>query len=81
MARSWTADERRRALSEGHALPPLHEGGEPRYPIEDCEDVSAAIHDLGRTQASNRAEVRAHIVRRATALGCDLPDTWKVRPT
>lgn len=82
MARAdyWTAERRGEALAQGHALPPLHDGEEPRYPIETCEDVHDAIRSLGRTEPSERPVVRAYIVRQATRLGCPLPETWKVRP-
>lgn len=69
----WTAERRREAESSGAAMP----GG--RFPIEDCADVQAAVHDLNRVPARQRQNVRRHIVRRATALGCPLPDTWRVR--
>lgn len=52
-----------------------------RYPIESCTDVENAVRDLGRTPPAEREAVRHHIVRRATALGCPLPENWKVRPT
>jgi hypothetical protein len=75
----WSAARRRAALSEGKALPPLTEGEEPRYPINDCTDVENAIRDLGRTAAGDRERVRRHITKRALELGCDLPESWHLR--
>lgn len=79
MAKRWNAAQRRAALEKGHALPPLAEGEEPRYPIDSCEDVEHAIRDLGRTAAGDRERVRRHITRRALELGCELPESWKLR--
>jgi CHASE1-domain containing sensor protein len=79
LAKRWSAAQRRDAYKRGHALPPLTEGDEPRYPIDDCEDVDHAIRDLGRTAPGDRERVRRHIAKRAVELGCPLPDTWKLR--
>jgi hypothetical protein len=75
----YSAEQRRAAEAQGHALPPLEEGGEPRYPINNCQDVKNAIRDLGRTAPSERPRVRAYIARRASELGCDLPDSWRFK--
>lgn len=78
MAR-WTSARRQAALERGDALPPLHEGGEPRFPIADCEDVHRAVRDLDRIPEAERPAVRRHIARRALELGCKLPDSWRIR--
>lgn len=75
MTRTWTDPERRAALARGHALPP-----EPgRFPVESCEDFQAALPDLNRIPEGERASVRGYLTRRALALGCPLPETWRVR--
>ena len=79
MADDWDAAERKAALKKGHALPPLHEGEEPRYPINSCKDVKDAVRSLGRTKPSDRPAVRRYIARRAAELGCPLPSSWKVK--
>ncbi len=74
----YDAEERREALSKGHALPG-RDGAPPRFPINNCEDVRNAIHDLNRIPRSERPQVRRYIARRAVELGCHLPESWKVR--
>lgn len=71
--RKWTADERKEAERKGWAMP----GG--RYPIETVADLENAIHAVGRGKGSH-ADIRAHIMRRARALGAEdrIPDSWKV---
>ena len=68
----YSAEQRQSMLAEGHALPPLEEGGDPRYPIATCADVTHARKDAGRTEADS--EVRAYINRRARELGCTGPE-------
>lgn len=70
--RTFTAEERRNAASSGAAMP----GG--RYPIENKSDLENAIHAVGRGKGSH-ATIRAHIMRRARALGATdlIPDSWK----
>lgn len=48
-----------------------------RYPIEDKGDLEDAIHAIGRGKGSH-ADIRAHIRRRAKALGAEdlLPEDW-----
>ena len=69
--RKFTADERREAVANGHAMP----GG--GYPINDTEDLENAIHAVGRGKGSHAA-IRAHIKRRAKALGAmdKIPEDW-----
>lgn len=70
--RKFTAEDRRRAAAEGHALP------DGSYPIITVEDLRNAIQAYGRANPEDRARVRAHIIRRARALDrLDLiPDEW-----
>ena len=79
MGKRWSAAQRRAALERRHALPPLTEGDEPRYPISDCEDVEAAVRDLSRPGTPDTERVRRYIARRAIELGCPLPESWKLR--
>jgi hypothetical protein len=79
LAKRWNAAQRRDALERGHALPPLTEGDEPRYPIDSCSDVENAIRDLNRPGTPDTERVRRYIARRAVELGCALPPTWKLR--
>lgn len=75
MAKRWNTAQRRKALAAGHALPP-----DPgRFPIEDCDDVDNAVADLNRPDVEDKEEVRAFITRRAIALGCPLPESWRLR--
>lgn len=66
-----TAEVRRKAAAKGQAMP----GG--RFPIKDARDVEKAIRALGRAKGSHAA-VKAHIKRRAAALGVShlIPDSW-----
>ena len=63
---------REKSASSGHALP------DGSYPIETERDLKNAIQAIGR--AKNRAQVRAHIIQRAKALGKTdlLPDDWEI---
>jgi len=69
--RDFSAEQRRSAADSGAAMP----GG--RYPIENRSDLENAIHAIGRGKGSHAA-IRAHIIRRAKALGAidALPDGW-----
>lgn len=60
------------------AMPPLKEGGKPRYPITDVASLKDAIQAYGRAKASDKDEVKAHIISEAKRLGrADLiPDNW-----
>src|SRR3990167_6384961 len=63
--------ERRKELADsGAALP------DGSYPIESVQDLANAIQAVGR--ATNRAQVMAHIKKRARALGAEdrLPPEW-----
>lgn len=49
------------------------------YPIRNADDLDNAIHAIGRGSGSHAA-IRAHIVKRARALGLTsrLPDDWNI---
>lgn len=64
--RTFTADERRHAASEGHALP------DGSYPIENKGDLDNAAH-LARSGHGQVAEAKALIRRRASELGVGNP--------
>ena len=68
--RKFTAEQRRRMAEEGHAMP------DGSYPIANAEDLRNAIQSVGR--AKNYAAAKAHIIRRAKALGMlnMLPSEW-----
>ena len=70
LARTYTTDQRERLAAKGHALP------DGSFPIADLADLRNAIQAIGR--ASDPAKARAHIRKRARALGhADLiPDSW-----
>lgn len=48
------------------------------YPVKDAEDLSNAIHAVGRGRNNSHTAIRAHIISRAKALGLSdkIPDTW-----
>ena len=66
---------RDKAAAEGHALP------DGSYPINTVADLRNAIQAFGR--AKNPEKVKAHIIKRARALGRSdlIPDSWKRRGT
>jgi hypothetical protein len=49
------------------------------YPINNADQLKAAVHLVGRSKEHSEAEVKAHIIKRAKALGLtgSLPDSWK----
>lgn len=57
-------NERRRAASEGHALP------DGSYPMENCDQVRRAIDSYGRAPESHRPALARLIRRRNEELGC-----------
>jgi hypothetical protein len=73
--REFTQAERDAAEEKGHAMP----GG--GYPISNVSDLKNAIQAFGR--AKNPAATKAHIKRRAAALGRSdlIPENWKKRDT
>lgn len=69
------SDKQRAAMAKnGQALP------DGSYPIADKEDLENAVHAIGRGRNNSHADIRAHIVKRAKALGAtsQLPDDWNV---
>jgi hypothetical protein len=69
--KDFSADDRKKLADEGKAMP------DGSFPIENGADLENAIHAVGR--AKNPGAAKAHIKRRAKALGLEdkLPDTWK----
>lgn len=67
----FNAAQRRRMAAEDVAMP------DGSFPIRNRSDLSNAIQSIGR--AKNPAAAKAHIKRRARALGLTdmLPDMWK----
>lgn len=70
MKRDFSSDERDNAAETGSAMP------DGSFPIENKGDLANAIRAIGR--AKDPAAARAHITRRAKALGCPdmLPENW-----
>ena len=66
-----TADRKKMAAS-GVAM------ADGSYPIPDESHLRAAIHAVGRGKNNSHASIRAHIIKRAKALGLTnlLPDGW-----
>lgn len=69
--RDFSARERHAAASSGAAMP------DGSFPIKNGEDLGNAIHLAGH--AKDPGAARAHIKRRAAALGMSgrIPDSWK----
>ncbi len=69
--RDFSTEERKKLAKSGAAMP----GG--GFPIANVGDLRNAIRAIGR--AKNPAAAKAHIVKRAGALGAtsELPDDWK----
>lgn len=69
-----------RTVVEKGAMPPIEEGGKPRYPINSVADLKNAIQAFGRAKDSDKAKVKAHIKSEAKRLGESalIPDNWKV---
>lgn len=70
-ARKFSADQRKKAAGQGHAL------SDGSFPIKNAEDLHNAIRLAGK--AKDPAKARAHIKKRAAALGLSnlIPDSWK----
>lgn len=62
-ARTFSAAERKQHAASGAALP------DGSYPIPDKGALKRAMQSVGRAPAAKRAKVKAHIRRRAKALG------------
>lgn len=72
-AREFSTKRRSKLADENKALP------DGSYPIVTVEDLRNAIRAFGRAPESRRAQVKAHIKRRARALGAVklLPESWR----
>lgn len=71
--REFSPEKRKELAEKGYAM----EDGS--YPIESKQDVENAVKSFGRT-GENKAETKAHIIKRAKALGVYsevIPDKWK----
>lgn len=68
--KDYTSAQREAMAKSGEAL------ADGSYPIADKADLANAIQAYGR--ANDKAEVKAHIIKRAKALGAtsELPDGW-----
>jgi hypothetical protein len=69
----FTEEERKELAEGGMALP------DGSYPISNESDLKNAIRAYGRSNPKDRAKVRAHIRKRAKALGKVMlvPEEWK----
>lgn len=68
--KDYSDADRKKMAKSGQALP------DGSYPIADVQDLKNAIQAIGR--AKNPAAAKAHIIKRARALGATnlLPDGW-----
>lgn len=71
----YTAEQKRQMLADGKAF--KNPDGEPSYPIGDKDDLTKAIHAVGRGSGDHDS-IRAYIIRRAKALGASdlIPEGW-----
>lgn len=71
----YNADQLKALGAKGHAF--KNPDGSYSYPIADAEDLTNAIHAVGRGGASHDA-IRKYIIGRAKALGLSskIPDSW-----
>lgn len=69
---SWTREKRDKAANKGQAM------ADGSFPIKDKADLKKAVKAIGRSKKSHAA-VKAHIKKRAKALGAtsDLPEDWR----
>jgi hypothetical protein len=69
----FSAREREKGAEEGVAMP------DGSYPIRSAKDVENAVRDYFRS--GKKADVKAHIIARARAIGAEsaLPDDWRER--
>jgi hypothetical protein len=68
--REFSAAQREKDAEEGVAMP------DGSYPIRSAKDVANAVRDCCRS--GEKADVKAHIIARAKAIGAEsaLPDAW-----
>ena len=72
-ARTFSTKSREKFAKKSVALP------DGSFPIPDKDALRRAIASFGRAPEEKRAQVKAHIKRRARALGATdmIPDDWK----
>ncbi len=68
IAAVFTEEQRQRLAKSGAAMP------DGSFPIRNCSDLANARQAVGRAKPARRAAVRAHIAKRAEALGCSTDD-------
>lgn len=70
---TFTEEQRKELAKKGQALK------DGSFPIRNEADLKNAIRAVGRAAKGKRTEVRAHIVKRAKALGAAklIPESWK----
>jgi len=70
VARKFSGEQRKKAAAKGQAQK------DGSYPIKNAQDLKNAIQAYGRSK--NKAATKAHIIRRARALGLTklLPEDW-----
>lgn len=68
----YTQADRDRMAKSGEAMP------DGSYPIADGEDLTKAIHAVGRGKNNSHDAIRKHIIKRAKALGksSEIPEDW-----
>ena len=68
----YTAEQRKALAAKGHAMP------DGSYPITNAQDVKDAAALAGNSKTYSEAEVKAHIKKRAKAIGATnmLPKSW-----
>jgi ATP-dependent protease ClpP protease subunit len=68
----YSQADRDRMAKNGQAMP------DGSYPIADAEDLSNAIHAVGRGKNNPHSAIRRHIIKRAKALGrsSEIPEGW-----
>lgn len=71
----FTAEQRQEMARNGEAM------SDGSYPIPNRDYLEKAIHAVGRGKNNSHDAIRAHIVKRAKALGATslLPDSWNVQ--
>jgi hypothetical protein len=70
----WDAAARKEAVQKGWAM------ADGSFPIKDASDVEDAVH-LWQSGHGNSSAAKAHIIKRAKAIGATakLPDDWVSR--
>ena len=68
----YNTAQRKAMAARGHAMP------DGSYPIGDASDVEKAVKLVGHSKTYSEAQVKAHIIKRAKAIGATsaLPDDW-----